>query len=107
MAAMLPSAFSLWSEWWAAELLSLLAGLLPGKDVSVGAQAILMNTNLIFYMTFVGVQTAATTRVGNLVGRKDVPRIAPSIVSGVAIAAVLSGAVSLVLQVFGHPILRL
>merc|ERR1712217_765730 len=58
-------------------------------------------------MTFVGVQTAATTRVGNLVGRKDVPRIAPSIVSGVAIAAVLSGAVSLVLQVFGHPILRL
>lgn len=105
--AMLPSAFTLWSEWWAAEVLSLLAGVLPGKDASVGAQGILMNTNVIFYMTFLGVQTATTTRVGNLVGMKEEARLPLSIASALAIAAVLSGASSLLLQVFGHSIMRL
>jgi len=107
MAASLPSAFSLWSEWWAAEALSLLAGMLPHGEACVGAQGILVNTLLVFEMTFVGVQTAATTRIGNLVGMRDASRIPVSIVVGVLFAATLSCAISCVLQAYGASIIRL
>jgi len=107
MAATLPSAFSLWSEWWACEVLALLAGMLPGKDASVGGNGVLLNTVTIFYMTFVGVQSASTTRVGNLVGARDAERIPAAIKSATLLSAVFSVICSLVLQIFGTSISRL
>ncbi|CAE8682198.1 unnamed protein product [Polarella glacialis] len=105
--ATLPSAFSLWSEWWAAEILAVLAGLLPGKEASVGANGILSSVLVIFYMTYVGLQRSVTTRVGNLVGAQDAARIPMAILGGVFLALVLSCASSVLLQVFGHQLLRL
>eukprot|EP00930_Biecheleria_cincta_P039364 TRINITY_DN27067_c0_g1_i1.p1 TRINITY_DN27067_c0_g1~~TRINITY_DN27067_c0_g1_i1.p1 ORF type:complete len:470 (-),score=62.96 TRINITY_DN27067_c0_g1_i1:216-1625(-) len=107
MAATLPSAFSLWSEWWASEVLAMLAGMLPGKDASVGANGILLNTVTIFYMTFVGVQSASTTRVGNLVGAQDAERIPTAIKSATLLSAIFSLICSLGLQIFGTTISRL
>lgn len=104
---MLPSAFSLWSEWWAAEVLSILAGLLPGGEASVGGHGILMNTLAIFYMTFVGVQSATTTRVGNLVGARDASRIPHTVAGGVLLAFSLSGATAAALYVWSPSLLRL
>jgi MATE family multidrug resistance protein len=80
MLATLPSAFSLWAEWWAAEILAVLSGLLPSRTVAVAACAFLLNTLVIFYMTFVAIQVATNTRVGNLVGAKDVQRLPSSVI---------------------------
>jgi len=104
---MLPSAFSLWSEWWAAEVLAVLAGWLPGRDVTVAANAILLNTLAIFYMAFVGVQVATTTRIGNLVGAKASQSLPVSVAAGIALALGLALVTSFVLQIFGAELLKL
>lgn len=105
--ASLPSAFSLWAEWWAAEIQAVFAGLLPGGELSVGANGLLFNTLAICYMTFVATQIATTTRVGNLVGSKDVRLVPMSVATSLVLAALLSGAVALVLQVWGADILKI
>jgi len=105
--AALPGAFSLWAEWWAACILGVLAGLLPGAAASVAANGILFACLAVFYMTFVGVQMATQQRMGEIVGARDVPRIPSSVASAVSVALFLSVAVSVVLQVFGADLLKL
>jgi len=101
----LPSAFSVWAEWWAAEVLALFAGLLPGGKDSVAANGILFNTLAIFYMTFVGVSRAAAMRVGFHMGAKDTSGMQLAIALCVSLSVVLSGVVSIVLLVYGPAIL--
>jgi MATE family multidrug resistance protein len=105
--AAFPGAFSLWAEWWAACILGVLAGLLPGGDASVAANGILFACLSVFYMTFVGVQMATQQRMGELVGARDVSRIPSSVFSAATVALVLSIAVSAMLQVFGADLLDL
>jgi len=107
VATALPSAFSLWAEWWAVEALAVLSGLLPGKTVAVDACGFLMNTLVIFYMTFVAIQVASNTRVGNLVGEKDAKRLPTAVNLAMAVAFSLALLVSLTLQLFRHPIMEL
>merc|ERR1712154_140393 len=107
LAVAIPSAFSLWGEWWAGIMQSIFAGWLPGADLAVGANGIIGNTLGIFFMTFVAPQAATTTRVGNLVGMKQARRIPISIGTAVALSVLLSGVVSLVLQVWGEEVLSL
>lgn len=107
LAFAIPSAFSLWGEWWAGIMQSIFAGWLPGADLAVGANGIIGNTLGIFFMTFVATQAATTTRVGNLVGMKQAKRIPVSIGTAVVLSVLLSGVVSLVLQVWGEDVLSL
>merc|ERR1711920_716599 len=86
---------------------SIFAGWLPGADLAVGANGIIGNTLGIFFMTFVATQAATTTRVGNLVGMKQAKRIPVSIGTAVLLSVLLSGIVSLVLQVWGEDVLSL
>jgi len=71
----LPSAASMWAEWWAAEILAVFAGLLPGGEASVAANGLLFNTLAIFYMAFVAVSKASAMRVGFHLGSKDAASI--------------------------------
>uniref|UniRef100_A0A7S4VP38 Protein DETOXIFICATION n=1 Tax=Alexandrium monilatum TaxID=311494 RepID=A0A7S4VP38_9DINO len=103
----LPSAFCMWAEWWAAEILALLAGLLPGAGVSVAANGILFNTLAIFYMTFVAISRASSLRVGNLIGAKDPKGISAAVTVATAFTMALSGAVALLLWSFSADMLRL
>merc|ERR1712113_626124 len=103
----LPSAFSLWAEWWAACILGVFAGLLPGAAASVAANGILFSCLAVFYMTFVGVQMAAQQRMGELVGARDVGRIPSSIATAVIVALSLAMIVSITLWVFGADLLNL
>merc|ERR1712079_469755 len=102
-----PSAFTLWAEWWAGIVLAIFAGWLSEGDLAVGGNGIIGNTLGIFFMTFVATQSATTTRVGNLVGKKVSSRIPIAIGTAVVISAVLSGVVSLILMVWGESILGL
>lgn len=98
------SGWALWAEWWASETLAFFAGWLPGTSdqqvATVAAHGILMNTLVIFYMTFVAFQYAATTRIGNLVGARQAQLIPTSIGSGVVLALVVSSLTSVVLYFF-------
>jgi len=103
----IPSAFSLWAEWWANQILAIFAGLLPAGESAVGGNGIIANFLGIVYMTFVAAQVSTTTRVGNAVGAEDAKRIPVSIFVGVGISFILSGAAALGLQFGGAVVLGL
>jgi len=107
LAIAIPSAFSLWAEWWAGQFLALFAGLLPAGEMAVGGNGIIFNTLAIFYMTFVSMQASTTTRIGNLVGMKQPGRIPISIATAVSLSVLLSGLASLALQIWGKSVLAL
>ncbi|KAG6615991.1 Multidrug/Oligosaccharidyl-lipid/Polysaccharide (MOP) Flippase Superfamily [Phytophthora cinnamomi] len=63
-----PGALMMTMGWWAFELLTLMAGVLPNAVVSVSAHAVLVNINNTIYMTFAGLAVASNIRVGNCLG---------------------------------------
>lgn len=68
-------------EWWAYEVLSLLAGILPNDIVAMSAHAVLLNVSSLVYMIFAGLSSAANIRVGNCLGanRPKQARLASSV----------------------------
>ncbi|CEG43996.1 multidrug oligosaccharidyl-lipid polysaccharide flippase superfamily [Plasmopara halstedii] len=63
-----PSFMMMAMEWWAYELLAVLAGNLPDGVVAVSAHAVLMNVASSIYTVFMGVAIASNIRVGNCLG---------------------------------------
>jgi len=103
----LPSAASMWVEWWACEILAVFAGLLPSGQYAVAANGILFNTLAIAYFTYVSTQVSTSVRMGNLVGAKDVSRIPVCLAVAVSTSMLLSVAGALVLQFYGRFFLQL
>ena len=66
-----PGMLQLVMEWWAFEILSLMAGVLPDSLVAMSAHAVLLNANSMLYMVFVGFSVAANIRVGNCLGANE------------------------------------
>lgn len=64
----LPSTFATCVEWWAQEIMALLAGRLSNPSIMVSANGVLFSTAAIFYMVWIGTKCAISTRVGNLIG---------------------------------------
>ncbi|KAL6554232.1 Protein DETOXIFICATION 18 [Orobanche minor] len=64
----LPSAAMVCLEYWAFEILVLLAGLMPNSEVSTSLIAMCVNTEAICYMVAYGLSAAASTRVSNELG---------------------------------------
>ncbi|XP_073362793.1 protein DETOXIFICATION 19 isoform X2 [Aegilops tauschii subsp. strangulata] len=70
----MPSAIMVCLEYWAIELLVLLAGLLPNSTVSTSLIAICASTQAVSYMITYGFSAAVSTRVSNEVGAGNVDR---------------------------------
>ncbi|CAA7012955.1 unnamed protein product [Microthlaspi erraticum] len=68
----LPSAAMVCLEYWAFELLVLLAGLMPNPEITTSLVAICVNTEAISYMLTYGLSAAASTRVSNELGAENV-----------------------------------
>ncbi|CAA7012954.1 unnamed protein product [Microthlaspi erraticum] len=68
----LPSAAMVCFEYWAFELLVLLAGLMPNPEINTSLVAICVNTEAICYMLTYGLSAAASTRVSNELGAGNV-----------------------------------
>ncbi|EPS63932.1 hypothetical protein M569_10849, partial [Genlisea aurea] len=64
----LPSAGMVCLEYWAFELLVLLAGLMPNSEITTSLIAMCVNTEAIAYMVAYGLSAAASTRVSNELG---------------------------------------
>jgi len=102
-----PSALGMWVEWWAAEIMAVLAGLLPDGTSTVGAHGLLFNTAAIFYMAFVANSMAALTRVGQLVGAQEPAKIKVAISVGAFLSLILAVLISAVLYFYGPVIMEL
>ncbi|PIN18346.1 hypothetical protein CDL12_09006 [Handroanthus impetiginosus] len=64
----LPSAAMVCLEYWAFEILVLLAGLMPNAELTTSLIAMCVNTEAICYMVAYGLSAAASTRVSNELG---------------------------------------
>ncbi|RLN53231.1 hypothetical protein BBJ29_000520 [Phytophthora kernoviae] len=60
-----PGMLMMTMEWWAFEVLTLMAGVLPNAVVSMSAHAVTVNVENLIYMIYAGLAVAANIRVGN------------------------------------------
>ena len=82
-------ALSMCLEWWAFEILGLLAGLLPEATTEIGANAIMFNTTAVTYMFYLGVSIASTVRVGNGLGEGNQKAVRRSALASLVINAAI------------------
>lgn len=92
-----PGMLMMMMEWWAYEILGVMAGLLPDGVVAISAHAVLMNVASSLYMFYLGIAVSGNIRVGNSLGAnlprraQLISRLTMAIVF--ALACVLAGAV--------------
>ncbi|KAF3971574.1 hypothetical protein CMV_004837 [Castanea mollissima] len=99
----LPSAAMVCLEYWAFEILVLLAGLLQNSETTTSLIAMCVNTEAISYMFTYGLSAAASTRVSNELGAGHPNRAKNAM--GVSLKLSLLVGVTLVLAIaFGHNI---
>ncbi|CAM0909795.1 unnamed protein product [Alopecurus aequalis] len=96
-----PSAIMVCFEYWAFELLVLLAGLLPNSTVSTSLIAMCVNTESIAYMITYGFSAAVSTRVSNEIGAGNIDR-AKNAVAVTLKLSVFLGLSFVLLLGFGH-----
>ncbi|KAG5546210.1 hypothetical protein RHGRI_018404 [Rhododendron griersonianum] len=90
-------------EYWAFELLVLLAGLMPQSEISTLLLAMCVNTEAIAYMVIYGLSMAASTRVSNELGAGNPDKAKHAMVVTLMLSLVLTLSVVLALA-FGHTI---
>ncbi|KAJ1291012.1 hypothetical protein BS78_02G286600 [Paspalum vaginatum] len=96
-----PSAVMVCLEYWAFELLVLIAGLLPNSTVSTSLIAMCVSTEAIAYMITYGFSAAVSTRVSNEIGAGNVER-AKNAVSVTMKLSVFLAVTFVVLLASGH-----
>ncbi|KAL6657996.1 hypothetical protein ACP70R_005776 [Stipagrostis hirtigluma subsp. patula] len=96
-----PSAIMVCLEYWAFELLVLIAGLLPNSTVSTSLIAMCSSTEAIAYMITFGFSAAVSTRVSNEIGAGNVDR-AKNAVSVTMKLSVLLAVSFVLLLALGH-----
>ncbi|KAB2032637.1 hypothetical protein ES319_D05G388400v1 [Gossypium barbadense] len=99
----IPSAAMVCLEYWAIELLVLLAGLMPNSEVTTSLIAMCVNTESIAYMITYGLSAAASTRVSNELGAEN-PRKAKTAMAVSLKLSILLALTAVVALAFGHNI---
>ncbi|CAL9758125.1 unnamed protein product [Musa acuminata subsp. burmannicoides] len=96
-----PSAVMVCFEYWAFEILVLLAGLLPNSELSTSLIAMCVNTEAIAFMVTYGFSAAVSTRVSNEIGAGNIEK-AKNAVSVTLKLAVFLGITIVLVLAFGH-----
>ncbi|XP_042395092.1 protein DETOXIFICATION 18-like [Zingiber officinale] len=96
-----PSAVMVCLEYWAFEILVLLAGLLPNSELNTSLIAMCVNTEAIAYMVTYGFSATVSTRVSNEIGAGNLEK-AKNAVSVTLKLAVFLGVTIVLLLAFGH-----
>ncbi|CAI9088690.1 OLC1v1023095C2 [Oldenlandia corymbosa var. corymbosa] len=99
----LPCAAMVCLEYWAFELLVLLAGLMPNPEITTSLIAICVNTEAIAYMIAYGLSAAASTRVSNELGAGN-PEKAKHAMKVTLKLCVVLGVIVVSTLAFGHDI---
>ncbi|KAM3371431.1 hypothetical protein ACQJBY_018693 [Aegilops geniculata] len=96
-----PSAIMVCLEYWAFELLVLIAGLLPNSTVSTSLIAMCSSTEAIAYMITYGFSAAVSTRVSNEIGAGNVDMAKNAVAVTLKLSVFLAFSFILLLG-FGH-----
>lgn len=96
-----PSAIMVCLEYWAFELLVLIAGLLPNSTVSTSLIAMCVSTEAIAYMITYGFSAAVSTRVSNEIGAGNIDRAKNAVAVTLKMSVFLGLSIILLLG-FGH-----
>ncbi|XP_058072364.1 protein DETOXIFICATION 18-like [Magnolia sinica] len=99
----IPSAFMVCLEYWAFELLVLLAGLMPNSENSTSLIAICVNTEAVTFMFTYGFSAAVSTRVSNELGAGHVDLAKNAVAVTLKLSIILAAVIVLSLA-FGHNI---
>ncbi|KAF8364900.1 hypothetical protein HHK36_033110 [Tetracentron sinense] len=99
----IPSAVMVCLEYWAFELLVLLAGLMPNSEQSTSLIAMCVNTEAVTFMITYGFSAAVSTRVSNELGAGNAGRAKIAVAVTLKLSVILACTVVLAL-VFGHNI---
>ncbi|XP_024960116.1 protein DETOXIFICATION 19-like [Cynara cardunculus var. scolymus] len=99
----LPSAAMVCLEYWAFELLVLLAGIMPNSEITTSLIAMCVNTEAIAYMLTYGLSAAASTRVSNELGARNIDKAKNAMGVTLKLSVLLALIVVLALG-FGHDI---
>ncbi|KAJ8633146.1 hypothetical protein MRB53_026482 [Persea americana] len=99
----IPSAVMVCLEYWAFELLVLLAGLMPDAENTTSLIAICVNTEAVTFMLTYGFSAAVSTRVSNELGAGNVDK-AKNAVSVTLRLSVLLATLVILSLIFGHNI---
>ncbi|KAK4723499.1 hypothetical protein R3W88_026278 [Solanum pinnatisectum] len=97
----LPSAGMVCLEYWAFEILVLLAGLMPNAKTTTSVVAMCVNTETIAYMISYGLSAAASTRVSNEIGAGSIRKAKQAMAVTLKLSIVAALIVDLALG-FGH-----
>ncbi|VFQ72975.1 unnamed protein product [Cuscuta campestris] len=97
----LPSAAMVCMEYWAFELLVLLAGIMPNSEITTSLIGMCVNTEAIAYMIAYGLNATASTRVSNELGAGRPERAKQAVAVTFMLCILLATATALSL-VFGH-----
>ncbi|KAI9184819.1 hypothetical protein LWI28_001378 [Acer negundo] len=99
----MPSAAMVCLEYWAFEILVLLAGLMPNSELTTSLIAMCENTETIAYMITYGLSAAASTRVSNEFGAGNLEQAKSAVAVTLKLSVLLALIVVLILA-FGHNI---
>ncbi|KAL5978683.1 hypothetical protein ACLOJK_029800 [Asimina triloba] len=99
----IPSAIMVCLEYWAFEVLVLLAGLIPDLGKSTSLIAISVNTEAVSFMITYGFSAAVSTRVSNELGAGHVDKAKNAVAVTLKLSVILAAVVVLSL-LFGHNI---
>ncbi|XP_044499578.1 protein DETOXIFICATION 18-like [Mangifera indica] len=99
----LPSAGMVCLEYWAFEILVILAGLMPNSEVTTSLIAMCVNTEAIAYNITYGLSAAASTRVSNELGAGNTNRAKNAMIVTLKLSIILALIFDLGLA-FGHNI---
>ncbi|EEF34128.1 protein DETOXIFICATION 18 isoform X1 [Ricinus communis] len=97
----LPSAAMVCLEYWAFEILVLLAGMMPNAEVTTSLIAMCVNTEAVAYMCTYGLSAVASTRVSNELGADNPGRAKSSMLVTLKLSIFLALVIVLAL-LFGH-----
>ncbi|KAI3708373.1 hypothetical protein L2E82_37541 [Cichorium intybus] len=99
----LASAAMVCLEYWAFEILVLLAGIMPNPEITTSLIAMCVNTEAIAFMFAIGLSAAASTRVSNELGAKNINKAKDAMAVTLKLSVILALLVVLALG-FGHDI---
>uniref|UniRef100_A0A383V4G4 Protein DETOXIFICATION n=1 Tax=Tetradesmus obliquus TaxID=3088 RepID=A0A383V4G4_TETOB len=103
----LPAAAMISLEWWAYEVILILAGLLPNAEVALSTMGVCLNINAWMYMLPLGLGAAVNTSIGNAMGAGHAATAKRAFLGGIASGAFLQAALSLSISLWGRHLVAL
>jgi len=108
LAVSIPSALTMWSEWWAFEILAALVGWTPAaeREVNLAAHGTMFNLICVVYMVWTGASNAMCTLVGNHIGAERQIALPSLLKAAFLLALVTSAVVSVGYEIWKLPLAK-